>query len=340
MAKGIELGVGVDGRPFKEGIESGVIAPLDDATETLKEVGQNKSLEELEGDLKDAQRASRDLADETKKTGNEITQKSRKAFREMKEAAKSGYDESGEAAKEFKQEATQNMSQLASSFKGDMASIGDAVQGTLGGLAGSITGPAGIALGGLGAIAGVAFANITERSERMSEEVSNQFARMVENGGAALSELEKRKLVAETIDENFDLIMDVAERTGIEATKVAEALALGGEKAAGISAALKELAGEQFGGQRTNTWNLSSRFDELAEATDLAGEKYKLYEQLVSSGADKQGQRLAGLAEQINNLPEHKTLELDVDTSAVDRELQRRRTITVDVVDRAGRRLW
>lgn len=340
MAKGIELGVGVDGRPFKEGIESGVIAPLDDATETLKTVGQDKSLEQLEDDLKGAQRASRELADETKKTGQEITQKSRKAFREMKEAAKSGYDDSGEAAKEFKQEATQNMSELASSFKGDMSSIGDAVQGTLGGLAGSIAGPAGIALGGLGVIAGVAFSNITERAERMTEDVSTQFQRMVENGGGALDELEKRKLVAEQLDTNWELIQKVAEKTGLEADRVAESLALGGDKATAIEEKLKSIAGGQFGGERTDTWNLSLRFGELAAASELAGQKYEVmldYERRVST---QQGERLQSLVDKVNALPEKQTLEVDVDTAAIDRELAKRRTVTVDFVDRTGKRIW
>ena len=160
MAKGIEIGVGVDASAFEKGVKSGMIEPLEDAQQELTDLGKNKGLDELERDLKAASKATDDLKDETVRDADAIA----KAYREQSRAAQQATDETSshgkEALGEIKQEAIQNASETFSSFDGSAQSLVDGIQGTFGGLVaslGPILGPAGtlaamVVAGGIGAL--------------------------------------------------------------------------------------------------------------------------------------------------------------------------------------------
>jgi hypothetical protein len=168
MPKGIEIGVASETKAFKQGIESGVITPLEDAQRALQDLGDDKSPEQLERGLKDAQRATENLKDETRDTARAIEREYRDSYRQLGRSADDGFREAGRHSGEFKQEALQNFSEVTSSFSGQMTAVTDLAQGTLGGLAAGIAGPVGLAFGGAAVgvgLIGAAIESVGDKSE-------------------------------------------------------------------------------------------------------------------------------------------------------------------------------
>lgn len=178
MAKGLEIGVGVDTKAAKQAIQSGLTDPLEDAEKALDELGDSKAPEELERELKAAQKATERLKDETEDTARAIEKEYKRAYREQKEAARDASRSSADATAEFKQEAVSNFSEVTSSFDGSMSSIQDLAQGTLGGLASSGIPGIGIAAGA----AAIAVGGIAAAVESVDEAAKESAARAAEWG--------------------------------------------------------------------------------------------------------------------------------------------------------------
>lgn len=156
--KGYTIGIGADTKAAKQAIETGLVAPIEDAQDELLKLGKSKGPEQLERSLKDAQKETKDLEKETKKTADAIEKDYKRAYREAKESAEKGMQGSAEATKEFKQEALANLSEVTSSFDGSLDSVTDLVQGTLGGVASSLPGIGLLAGGAAVAVGGIAAA--------------------------------------------------------------------------------------------------------------------------------------------------------------------------------------
>lgn len=230
MASVHEIGVGVDTRPFEDGIKRGLIRPTEDAEDAFKELERSVSdagsdgardLDKLEEKLKDVQRESERVEKATEKIGD---------------GGKRGFGQASEATSEFKNEATQNFSEIASSFDGSMESIGELAQGTLGGLASSglpgIGVAAGIAALGIGGIT----SRITELQERAKETTEGIVADFIEMGTALDSEAVRGR-VSDIL--NSDVARKEAQLLAnlLEIDLGRAALALAGDfDAAGVSA--------------------------------------------------------------------------------------------------------
>lgn len=189
MAKGIEIGVGVDTKAAKQGLESGLIAPLEDAQEALDDLGRSRGPEDLERDLRATQKATERLADETEDTAREIEREYKRAYRELKQSADGGMHGASAATGEFKEEFKQNLSEVVSSFDGSMSSVQDLAQGTLGGLA-SMGGPiaAGAAVGAVGiGLIGSALEDAQKKQEELEQAASEWADAYIEAGGRIIT---------------------------------------------------------------------------------------------------------------------------------------------------------
>lgn len=124
MGRVHEVGIAADAKAFDQGIRSGVIKPLGDAEKALDELGKSRGPEQLERDLKTAQRETEELADDTKATARQIDQSYKDAGRDIKRNVSDGLKDSAREAKSSGKEA-------AASFSGEFSDVGDFMQETL-----------------------------------------------------------------------------------------------------------------------------------------------------------------------------------------------------------------
>lgn len=230
MAKGIEIGIASETRAFKQGVETGMIKPLDKAVDALDDLGKSKGPDQLEEGLKDAQKATEKLGRETKDTAADIEREFRDAYRKSKQASKDGTDSMSENVGEFKNEAVQNFSELASSFKGDMSDMADGVQGLTGGLASSLTPGIGIPVALLGAAAAAFFASWQQAAEDSEERVSSMYQQFLESGAKYLTDEQVNQAMADLAD---------------DAGKWGEALQIASDTQLPIQTVLRALVGDQ-----------------------------------------------------------------------------------------------
>lgn len=237
----IEIALASETKAFRQGIESGVIQPLGDAVKQLRELGDTDGADKLEQQLREAQKATEKLADETKVTAARIEREYRDAYRGVGDASKSGMSRASDAGAEFKDETLANVSEVASSFDGSMESIGDVVQGTLGG----VTQALGPALGGAAALAAAGVGVITDAFAKAGEaadaarDSAFQFAYDVQGALDAAGYSERvSEWTSDT--EKLKQAQDIAKISGQEVADVIDALASGGPKLDGLWAAFED----------------------------------------------------------------------------------------------------
>lgn len=193
MAGGYTVGIASDTKAFKQGIETGIIDPLEDAQKELVELGKSKGPEQLEKGMKDAEKATDRLKDETKRTADAIEQEYRDSYRKARQSADDGLDGMKRNTEEVTSELKQNLGETFSSFRGDLEDLPQIAQDTLGGLAGSgalggIGGVAATAAGaaGLGMIIG-AMDTINERAEALEDRANDMATAFIEAGSNVLN---------------------------------------------------------------------------------------------------------------------------------------------------------
>lgn len=203
---GIQIGIASETKAFKQGIESGMIDPLEDAVEALDDLGKSKGPDKLEDGFEDAQDASEKLKKETKETADTIEKEFRQSYGKMKSSSQQGTNAAKRDLDELGNEARQNAAETFSSFDGSAESFADGIQGTLGGIVSSL-GPVGAALGAVGAIGiGLIMQKLTEAgegTEAYKEKVAALGQEFIETGG----------LGATSIDFIVDALKDLATGT-------------------------------------------------------------------------------------------------------------------------------
>ncbi|CAO1650541.1 hypothetical protein NYA9BBAC_00908 [Salinibacterium sp. NYA9b] len=225
MAKGIEIGIGSETKAFKQGIESGVIEPIEDAVDALDDLGRNKGTDKLEDGFEDAQRASKELKKEVSETADNIEKDFKKSYAKMKQDSESGTTKAKADLKELGNEARQNAAETFSSFDGSAESFADGIQGTLGGIVSSL-GPIGAAAGAAGALGiGLIIAGIEDaedESEEFREKVADLTKDFIDFGivgkRSTASILDQLEDMATETDDNRDSLDDlrkIAERLSI-----------------------------------------------------------------------------------------------------------------------------
>lgn len=259
MARGgvVNLGIAADTRPFERAIDSGVIDPLEDVAEALKDTERysEKAGDQLERSMKEAGDATEKLADEHKDLARTIERYSREARDDIKRNYDAGASDAGSAVGEFKEEARSNFSEVVSSFDGSMDSIADLAQGTFGGLAGSLMGPVGLAAGAIAALGGTWYASWKANAEQAEQRVADMYEDMKESGNGFLSDQfvsdQLAKIFGKTDDAavSWDRLQSIVDATGKTEAQVARAFAGDGAARIEVLEALKqkheELAEEQ-----------------------------------------------------------------------------------------------
>lgn len=307
MAKGISIGIGGDASEFASAVKKGVIEPLEDADDAVKDIGRDASrLDELESNMTAAQKATSKYEGELQ-DAIAAQKKAARGARDVGDDAQHGFKQAGEYSGEFKDEALSNFSEVTSSFDGSMTSVVDLAQGTFGGLA-SLGGPVGLALGGLAALIGGVFAGLAtsadENAKAAEQSIQDMYADMVESGQEFVSQDFVNQKIQEIIgnqDQLNKVRQDAAQASVSQQTALrAEAgdqdalnTALAGAIAARdrISAQIDEVVSNggkvsgELQGQAGAAQDLVLHYQDLAANTDTATAKADLYRQTTSNTA-------------------------------------------------------
>lgn len=252
----IEIALASETKAFKQGIETGVIKPLEDAIKKLRDLGDTDGADKLEASLKDAQRATERLGDETKQTAARIEREFRDAYRSAKRSADDATDsmgKMGQRSAEVGQEVRQNLGEgLANAARGDFEALADTIGDTLGGAAAGIGGlgsaaVAGAAALGLGAVVAV-IQNMAAESERTKAIASENFRAMAADGVEAWQSVQSQmQRLTDAYDEHEGEIQKIADLTGVTFEDVAGAWAGIPDKVALVKSAYAEMTSELRG---------------------------------------------------------------------------------------------
>ena len=217
MAGGYQVGIASETKAFKQGIEAGIIDPLEDAQKELLELGRNRGPEQLERSLKDAEDASERLQAETKETARAIEREFKDAYRSVRRSAEDAGDGGAkgmgrlkDGAQEVTQEMGQNLGEAVSSIRGDLSDLGQVGQDTLGGLAATLagTGPAGVAGAAALAAGAVGLGLVTAELQKQQEEAEKLRARLSDMYREAAEEgrsyLDTAQFISEATDVMFN----------------------------------------------------------------------------------------------------------------------------------------
>lgn len=181
----IEIPIASETGAFRKGVESGIIDPLEDAQKALDDLADSRGPEQLERDMRDAQRQTEKLKDESEDAADAIEREFKRAYRETKESATDGMGRARAATEEVTQEIGANLGEAVSSVRGDLSELGQVGQDTLGGLAATVSGmgPAGL-VGALALAAGaVGLGAVTaglEEAKEKQEQLNEAAARFAE----------------------------------------------------------------------------------------------------------------------------------------------------------------
>ena len=235
----IEIALASETKAFKQGIETGVIKPLEDAIKKLRDLGDTDGADELEKQLRDAQRATERLGDETKVTAARIEREYRDAYRQMKRSAEDASDESrrsmgkvGERSAEVGQEVRQNLGEgIANAARGDFEALSDTIGDTFGGAVAGIGGLGTAALGvagalGLGAVT-AAFQAIQQEQDRAAEAAARWAEAFITAGGDVIGAAHTVAEVTSiaTDPERYKQAQDNARNWGIDVSTAMRAMA-------------------------------------------------------------------------------------------------------------------
>lgn len=237
MAKGISIGVASDTREFSKGVKTGVIAPLEDASDALDDVARDgdKAGDKLEKAMEGAQRETEDLAKEQTELGKSMARASSDGSSALKRNMTDGTSAAKRDLTELGNEAKANAAETFSSFDGSASSFGDAIQGTLGGVVSSL-GPIGAAAGAAGAIGiGLLLTGMQDaeaESEDFKARVQELGQEFIDAGGVGEASLDylidKIKSMATETEDGKDNLADLQAQTkltGGDFRKLAEAYA-------------------------------------------------------------------------------------------------------------------
>jgi hypothetical protein len=354
VAKGIEIGINSETKAFKQGVELGVIQPLENAVDALDELGRADGAEQLERALKDAQDETKKLQRETRETADTIEREYRSAYREMKRNADDGFSRSGEAAKNFRDEARQNFAETAASFDGTLEGITDGIQGTLAGAAVGVGGVAGLALGTLGLIGGATLARVTADAEKAEERVQSMYDAFIESGLNYLTQEQALQILAEITGDSGRLkaAEEQAERLGLPIQTVLAAQVQAGEERNEVLRVANDLLAESLKKLEDGTYTEGDRIPALErivgeyeklnseQATALRGaELYRAASELITGQQILTNEEIQKRNQLLAQTPREIPVSLVPDEAALEAALRRTRRLRLNIegVDRLGR---
>lgn len=225
----IEIAIASDTGAFRKGVASGIIEPLEDAQEALDDLARSRGPEGLERDMRDAQRQTEKLKDETRDTARSIEQDFKRAYRETKQAADDGLGSVSRKGEEVSGELKQNLGETFSSFRGDLEDLPQIAQDVFGGIAaGAGTVTASLGLAGIAGAIGLVIGGLAQSAEeqRKNEEAANDWADAYIAAGSRV--LDTATIVArgqKILSERIDEVKTNAELWGVTQSTAIAAMA-------------------------------------------------------------------------------------------------------------------
>lgn len=373
MAAGdITIRIDSETKAFRQGVESGIIDPLEDAEKALDELGRTRGPQQLETDLEAAQRATEQLEDETKRTAAAIEREYRDAYSGVGTSGKEGFGRAREGAQELTSEIGSNLGEAVSSFRGDMQDLGQVGQDTLGGLAATLAsaGPAGVAGAAVLAAGAAGLGLVTaelENSKQKQEELNELAANFASAYQASAGKIvDSAHIIAEvnaiaTDPERYKTAEQNARDWGVT-TSTAMAAMAGDVTALEIAQESLNKRTDEFGEivEKTSTgasdsWNRSTMTDrqrEMGVAIERGTDSLNLQREAMTRGAQaayntsrslydyamRAGEaagRTDDLGRQIYRLPDGKEIVVDAKTRQAHEdfnELERRKIKGKEVI--------
>lgn len=230
---GYTVPIASETKAFKQGIETGIIKPVEDANKELKELGENRGPEQLERDLRDAQKTTEKLADETKGTARVIEREYRDSFRKVKASADDAHDGIKRGANEAKDEVTSTAREGAASFTGEWTDVGDVVQESLAN-AFAAFGPGGALVGILAAAGAGALITGLQTAQEDTDKLKQRFSDMYQSAAEEGRKfLDSAAIQGEALSLIFDpdradeykRLVDEASRIGVDSSTYIRAIA-------------------------------------------------------------------------------------------------------------------
>lgn len=327
MAGGYSVGIASETKAFKQGIETGVIDPLEDAQDALEDLGKAQGPEQLERALKDAQDETRDLERETKSAADAIEREYKDAYRKARQASDDGTGKMRTATQEVTQELGSNLGEAVSSIRGDLSELGQVGQDTLGGLAATlagagpagIVGAAGLAAGAVGL--GLVTAGMQEAAEKQErlKELAAEWAQAYMEAGSSI--LNTSQIVAKGQDifgdpEQYDVAKQNAKNWGVEITTAVAAMSGSQTAIDEVSAAVQAQA-DALEANARGADNYQQNIEQATTGTTKAGESYQKGKTALDelTGSMSAGREAAGYMSQmlldVVNSADSATTEVD-----------------------------
>lgn len=239
MAKGISIGIGADTRDFSSAVSRGVLEPLEDVQDALKDVDRQGRDLDLEDTMRDSQRATARLKDENEELADAIRKAGRRGrdfgddVRRGTRDAERGIDRAKAGVEDFKDEANSTAREAAASFDGSAESIGDAFQEVAANAFAGF-GPAGAAAG-LAAAAGLGVVTTVLNDQKAAADefkaaIRDAYKEAVEEGRTYLDEAqiiaEVNSIIFDPDNESiYEQARRDAETLGVEVTDLLRAQA-------------------------------------------------------------------------------------------------------------------
>lgn len=349
--KGIEIGIASETKAFKQGVESGIIKPLDDAADKLDDLGKSKGPDKLEAGMKDAQKATEKLGKEVKTTADQIEREFRDSYKSVAKSSDDGMSAATEGVQDFKQEANQSAKETAASFDGSFESIiGMAQEVSANALSGF--GPAG-AVAGLAAAAGIGLAvkgfEDVDEAQKLAEASAAEWAnKYIESGQkvATAAQQTAGMIAIATDPEKYKEAQEAAEAWGVDVSTAmlamsgnAPALQVVKDAVDGLktSAAEAEAAAlgmsTEMGGIGVSALpvvrqaeDAATKFDILTGSMDEGAKRAKLvsdsYLELIESAEGATAQ-VDDLGNQVVTLPDNTQIFIDAKTGQASQNVDR-----------------
>lgn len=360
MAKGIEVGIASETKAFKQGVETGIISPLEDALSTLDDLGKAKGPQALEKALKDVQAETERLKKETARTADDIDKQYRQSYKKVGDNAKDAFKRAERGAEDFKSEASQSMRETAASISSVEDGL-DAVQ-EIAANAFSGFGPAGVAAG-LVAATGIGFisealGNASEAADETKARIRSMYEDAASEGRSFLDEAqinaEALSIIYDEDQSRYNTAMKDSRELGLPWQELVRAMA-GDQEALNTvlerTNALEEARNERITNSTSPLTTRKELMTSEGQTLDEINGRYTAQKTLIDESATRTEQWLATQQasteelqkqnKRLADMPKTLPVALTVDTTALDNELTRARSVrvTVDSYNRDGTRI-
>lgn len=340
MARDIQINFSADvdqviagGKDIREELDD-VNDKLGDVADTSRRSGQRTA--DALGDVEDA---AGDVGEAIEDAGDSSTD----ALGNVREGAR---------------DTTTAMGEIGSAAKDVLAGdIPSAATSAVSGISALIPGIGGFIGAGIASVAAGLFSMWDDQAKKTEQRIADMYANLLESGQNYQTQEQILQGTSDLFGDPQKLaeVEDAAKRLGLAVSDVGIAFVTAGPQRDAAMARLNELLAENaklaeestnprylqyLSNQRVAINQLVDRFEGLnssQEDATYAAQLNRRAQEDVLATYSEQGAVIDGVTDSIERMPAGKTVKLDVDTTAIDRELSRTRRIPVELVTRNGK---